>query len=506
MEAACSLPIDYLRRIRRGYAPGRGHDLQMVARAPNYFGGFSNWSHSGPWPYLQRIPLVLYGPGFIRSQGEISLDREVTTVDIAPTIAELTGTTMPAGRPGTAITEALVPANQRPERPRVIMTIVWDGGGGNVLDRWPNAWPELERIGDMGTSITNATVGSSPSVTPAVHTNLGTGAYPRAHGIVDIPMRKRGRFPEAFSDMDPQSVRISALADDYDKSTDNAALIGMLAEHKWHLGMIGHGASIEGGDRDLAVMFDRETGVPITNRKYFSLPGYFLRELALEDFVRPVDADDGKIDGKWLGHRLNDAASQVESPVFLAYQSAAIRLLLERGGYGIDDVTDLFFTNFKQIDLLGHQYNMASREVESALHYSDRGIGDIVEWLDQNVGANRWVIILTADHGQTPRAQATGGWPISLNEVVADVNRQMEGSEPRSVLKARPVGLWLSRHAREPRNARRIARFLADYRLRDNVPAGEEIPSAYRTKRNSRLFAAAIPSRDLDRVWTCATR
>jgi hypothetical protein len=505
MDSACSLPIEYLRRIRRGYTPRGGHDLQMVARPPNYFGGFNAWLHSGPWPHLQEIPLAFYGPGFIRSQGDVTVGREVTSADIAPTIAELIGAELPASRPGRPITEALLPADERPQPPRLVVTVVWDGGGHNVLNRWPDAWPELKAIMASGTNVTNAIVGSSPSITSAIHTNLGTGTYPREHGIIDIPIRQDGGFRDALAGMNPQNIRIRTLADIYDRSTGNAARVGMLAEHKWHLGMIGHGAQVEGGDRDIAVTYNRDTGAPITNREFFALPRYLERTPRLARFARSVDADDGKIDGKWLGHRLNNVNAYMNSPVFLTYQSAAIRLLLARERYGANDIADLFFTNFKQMDLLGHIYNMESREVESAIDYSDRALGELVEWLDANVGTNRWVLIVTADHGQTPRAETTGGWPIRISEVEADVARFMGLPIARVVQNARPFALWLSPRARQPINARRIARFLTNYRLKDNVPEGESVPSEYRAKSNSRIFAAAFPSRDLDRVWKCAT-
>ncbi|MBA3350621.1 MAG: hypothetical protein H0T12_08715, partial [Actinobacteria bacterium] len=151
-RSGCRLPLETLRRIRRGYFPGRSPDVMVVPREPNFFGAFVGQSHSGPWDYVQRVPLVFYGPGFIRSQGSLSLGREVTLADLAPTYAELLDTPAPSNV-GAPIDEVLVPEASRPGRPKLILTVVWDGGGWNVLDAWPDAWPNLARLMARGSSV-----------------------------------------------------------------------------------------------------------------------------------------------------------------------------------------------------------------------------------------------------------------------------------------------------------------------------------------------------------------
>src|SRR5918995_2942575 len=169
MKRSCELPVRYLELIRRGDFPGRSPDIAVVHAAPNFFGSFAVTSHSGPWRYLQKVPLLFYGPGFIRSQGEISLDREVTVADLAPTLADLLDVEWPDDREGRALEEVLVPREERPGRPKMILVVVWDGGGWNVLTRWPGAWHQVRNLMKEGTSVAGTSVGSSPSVTPAIH-------------------------------------------------------------------------------------------------------------------------------------------------------------------------------------------------------------------------------------------------------------------------------------------------------------------------------------------------
>src|SRR5680860_33807 len=209
-ESSCAEDLEILRRVRAGLHRERGPEIATVPREPNYFGGFSTYTHSGPWDYVQRVPLALYGPGFIKSQGDLKLQRRVTLADVAPTLAELVGVELPGDRPGRAITEALVDENRR-GRPKVIVQLVWDGGGTNVLEQWPESWPTLGRIMAEGTSILDVEVGASPSVTPAVHATIGTGAFPRQHGIVGIRARDGDRSAGELITRSPSRTRMPPI-------------------------------------------------------------------------------------------------------------------------------------------------------------------------------------------------------------------------------------------------------------------------------------------------------
>ena len=122
-----------MERIQRGYYGPRSGQIAVLPRTPIYFAsGGSGWSHSGPWPYLQRVPLVFYGPGVIERRGEVA--RPVEMADVAPTLARLLrGSIQSAdGRPLAEVASLDARALGRAP-PRVIVTVVWDGGGWNTL-------------------------------------------------------------------------------------------------------------------------------------------------------------------------------------------------------------------------------------------------------------------------------------------------------------------------------------------------------------------------------------
>ena len=510
LTASCELPPAHLRRLVEGTYEGRSPDLQYVPKAPHLFGSFEMTTHSGPWSYLQDVPLLFYGPGYIESQGDLTLDRRVTVADIAATFAELLGTTLPEDRPARSISEALLPAEARSEPPRMMVLVVWDGGGWNVLNRWPNAWPVLKNLMAEGTSVQNAELGSSPSVTPATHTTMGSGDFPSAHGIVDIPMRKGDIVVNAFPNKSPKFMAIETLADLYDPTTGNRSKVGVMAERAWHLGMLGHGAYLDGGDKDFAVLtHGAAPGETFTaNTSYYRLPGYLEDVRGFAADRENVDLSDGKNDGLWMGHPLQtEKKAGVTNPVWTRYQLRVLKKLWTTERFGQDSVPDLFFTNFKEIDLVGHGHNMVLPVMRSTLKHTDEILGKLVRHLDRSVGRGRWVMAMTADHGQGPAPRTTGGWPIEMEELQRDIARAVGVNHPANLYQGqRPTGMWFNPRtmARKGITLEEIADFIMGYEIGDNVIQGKTVPAAYRDRLNEKLFAAAMPTNRLDEVQACA--
>ncbi|MDQ3957222.1 MAG: alkaline phosphatase family protein, partial [Actinomycetota bacterium] len=406
LESGCGLPIEHLRRIKRGYFRGRSPDLFVVPREPHFFGRFFSTTHSGPWDYVQEVPLVFYGPGFIPPQGTLDLRRAVTLADLAPTLAQLLHMGFPKERSGRAIKEALLPEAERPRSPRLIVQVVWDGGGWNVLNRWPGAWPHLASLMAGGTSVADVAVGSSPSVTPSIHATMGTGEFPRRHGIVDIYMRGHdGEIKGALNGSAPNELRLPTVADLFDRRNDNRPKVGALTYRFFHLGMMGHGGWLKGADKDIVAIAARERGDEVTgpgvmktNRDFYKLPYYLDDVPGWEEDLRTVDVGDGKLDSRWMREGdLTDPTEVRHSPVWTLYQSRLIKELIARQDFGGNRIPDLFFTNFKQVDDVGHQFNMVEPQMREILKYSDASLESITKWLDRNVGEEKWVLVFTAD-------------------------------------------------------------------------------------------------------------
>ena len=497
LEASCELDPVLFERVMRGYQAGRGPDVLVVPRFPNFFGGFVATGHSGPWDYLQEVPLVFYGPGYVKPLGHLQPEREVTVADIAPTVAELLGIDFP-DTAGKSLSQIFVPEANREGPPKLILEVVWDGGGTNVLKTWPAYWPELGKLMEGGVSFDGAIVGSSPSVTPATHTTMGTGVFPDRHGATSIEIRIDGQITDSFIGQDADSVEVPMLADVYDLATDNAAKVGMFAYKSWHLGMMSHGANWPGGDKDLAVFLNTSEKYQ-TNEALYYAPDRLDKVPGLKKAIREIDLLDGKRDKHWMEHDiLSDKRYRRDTPVWALHQTNVIKEILEREGFGDDDVTDLFYTNYKQPDEAGHNWNMLNPEVAEVVKYTDGELKKLVDFLNEHVGQRRWVMIVTADHGQQPDAEATNGWPIFMNELVADLAKHLGVEE--SELEGTAAGVY----ALSPDiTFDDMAEFLIDYRIEDNVTPDKDVPEQYEERMQQPIFEAAFPAEAAERVEGC---
>lgn len=492
LERACALPKRELLRIWRGHHATHSEDITIVPQPPNYSGSFGTTSHSGPWDYVQTVPLILYGPGNIAAGGRVEGAANVT--DVFPTAGKLTGVDLPA-RDGRVLDEAL----EEGASPKLIVTIVWDGVGRNVLDQWPDRWPTVAKLEREGTSYVDATVGSSPSITPATHSSLGTGSYPRDHGVTAIEMRTEdGSMKTSFAGKSPADLDLTTFADEIDRALGNEPKAGMLAWKSWHMGMLGHGAALEGGDRDQLAIISKTL---VGNPDLYEFPAELSRLDGPDVRAAELDTEDGEADEQWRGHTILD---EHDNPAWVRYETDVLIEMLSSGGYGQDDVVDFFFANYKPTDIVGHRHGITSEEMGDVLESQDADLSRLIQWLNNNV--EDYVLVLTSDHGNTLPGKDSGGWPLLQGQLQEDVDAHFEVPQGESLIsQTTAVGPFLDRKAMRKHDvsAEDIARFLNSYTIADNW-AEQELPDGFEERGEEMILAAAFPSDDIDAVIKCA--
>lgn len=506
---ACELKERYIERLWRGSLARRSEDIVIVPNEPNYWGSFEQPSHTGPWDYLQEVPLVLYGPGYVPAEGR--QDGPVTLADIYGTMGELLDVDLPS-RPGGVLEEAVDPA--RDGAPKLVLFLMWDGVGTNVLQRHPDEWPNLRDLEDEGVSYTGATVGSSPSVTPSTHATLGTGSFPRSHGVTGVHYRtSKGTVRRIFERGDPRGFGTSTFADEVDVALGNEPKVGLLAwqiarpnnegARSWesnHLTMLGHGTAFPGGDADEMGLIGDEGAID-ANPEFFSLPSYLNGFPGLEGHITRLDLEDGEADGEWMGHNI-DAAH--DNPAWVRFQTDVLTTMLAETGYGTDDVPDLFFTTFKATDLAGHHFFMDSPEMAATVKAQDDALGDIIEYLDQNV--EDYVVVVSADHGHTPSFEQTGAWPISTLELEKDVDSYFDVPQGTTMFTHGSAGgYFLDRQVTEKLQVtpEEVAAYMNAYTISDNW-AGDDLPPGYADRAEEPVFSAAFSPPQMPEIMKCA--
>ncbi|MGZ8604424.1 MAG: alkaline phosphatase family protein [Actinomycetota bacterium] len=496
-ELACSLPHDWLLRTWRGNRDDRSAELQILPIEPNFVG--SGLPHVGPWPYAQDIPMFWYGPGHIAPTGV--LDRPVTLAGVAPTQAELLGFPFRT-RDGSPMQEALA-GNETP--PKLIVTIIWDAAGRNVLDRWPNDWPYLESLIPQGAWYDRATVGTSPTSTAQTHATIGTGTFPDDHGIVAHRLRI-GRELTTPWKLGPAYLIDPTLGDLYDVAMDNEPVVGELGTVSIHLGMLGHGSMWGGGDKDVAVIREKvgaetlgeegfEWNLTPVLQPFYRFPDYINGVPGFDEDVRAVDAADGQIDERWRDNEIAPLLSGFDTPARIPYQTRVLMELIEREGFGADDVPDLLFVNFKMIDYISHVWTVNSPEMKDAVRSQDEQLEVLVDFLDETVGEGEWVFVLTADHGSIPDPQLTGAFQISATPIVNGINTEFDtdGDDTRIVELVQPTQVFVNEDelAQNGHTLEELSEWVMALTKADTAQPGVIVPPE---EAGDPVFQAAFPS------------
>jgi hypothetical protein len=499
-QVACSLPHEELVRIWRGTYPGRSGDIIVVPEEPNFLG--ASYPHSGPWDYLQEVPLLFYGPGHVPAVGPVP--GRVTVADIAPTQAELLDFPFHPldGHPLRKVSGS----NASP--PKVIVTLVWDAGGRNVLDRWPRDWPVLKSLIPKGVWYENAEVGSSPSITPATHATMGTGDFPMHTGQVDSDFRLGDGLARS-GQLGPGLMMRPTLADLYDRANGNEPLVGILGTVTWHLNMGSHGSMWGGGDKDIAVLRintddegaeGTEWNLQGKNQPFYTLPPYSNDVPLVSKYTEALDREDGKLDGRWRENDIEQLGGGFDTPARVPYQTAVIRRVFEEEAFGRDEVPDLFFVNYKIIDHVSHVWSGSSPEMSDAIRWQDEGMQDLIDILNETVGKREWVIVLTADHGAQLGYSETGAFPIPPQGLEADLNARFDdGDDAPAVLRVRTSQVYMNLDEMKDGGYTLddVARYINDYTKEEAAQDPSTVPAS---ERNDRVIAAAFPSESLPRL------
>jgi hypothetical protein len=442
------------------------------------------------------VPLLWYGPGVIPALGEVS--RPTTLADVAPTQAALLGFRFRA-LDGSRLPEIPSPA----EPPKLIVTLVWDAGGMSVLDEFPDDWPVLRSLIPDGVWYSDASVGSSPSITPATHATLGTGAFPMHTGQTDAEFRLGPEMVRAGA-LGPLLLMEPTLGDLYDRAMDNEPVVGALASVTWHLNMASHGSLWGGGDRDIAVLrtpvrADNE-GAEGTiwnlqgkNAPFFTFPDYVNDLPSLSSYTDEIDREDGALDGKWRQNSIEQYEQGWATPARIPYQTRMIEEVIAREGFGADDMPDLLFINYKAIDHVSHIWSVNSPEMQDTLRWQDRDLGRLVAFLDRQVGRGEWALVLTADHGAQFDPEVSGAFQVTPGQLAQDLEAAFPSATNESVfLAVRTSQIYVNEPAVEASGytLEQIAGFVLAYTKAQGASDPSSVPEA---ERDDRVFSAAIP-------------
>ncbi|MEX0332823.1 MAG: alkaline phosphatase family protein [Puniceicoccaceae bacterium] len=284
------------------------------------------------------------------------------------------------------------------------------------------------------------------------HVTLSTGADPAAHGMVGNVWYDRGLGRLVYNIEDaryelltagagvdqeteidptqraakvtgrsPANIEVTTIADEISIHTaGQAKVFGVSVKDRGAVAMAGHSGK--------AFWFSKQSGDFVTSTFYYdSYPEWVTAWNATQPIAKYDsaswellhdqstylygDMDDaewetdfpgygrtfphpfGPMDGKYFTTLLTLSPAGDELTLDFA------KTLIEKEQIGADAVTDYLAVSFSSTDYVGHIFGPSSLEMEDNLLHLDRYIADLLSFVDEQVGLENTLVVLSADHG-----------------------------------------------------------------------------------------------------------
>jgi predicted AlkP superfamily pyrophosphatase or phosphodiesterase len=363
--------------------------------------------------------------------------------------------------------------------PRLVVVLIVDGlPERQVVDYRDQLSPDgLERFFTRGAWFTNAYYGYSHTVTCPGHATVLTGAYPHRTGIIsnewidpatgeaqycagDPAATYIGHKSSKLDGTSPKNLRVESLGDVLRARDPRSRVIGISAKDR--------GAILPAGKDGVAYMYQSQTGEMVSTTyymqkhpawvdefnaskpadKYFGVEwrpvlddAAYWRSLADE---RRWYARGGKLPKK-MGEGLDKPGPSFYSEILptpfsddLLFSFARAAIAGEKLGKG--PAPDILIVSLSAHDYINHAWGAESRLSHDHLLQLDRMLGEFFNDLDEIIGRENYIAMLTADHGFMPAPEHS----LSLGRNAGRVNAaQVSAKVNRELAKTFGAGAWL---------------------------------------------------------------
>ena len=348
---------------------------------------------------------------------------------------------------------ALNVAHAAGDPPKLVLQITVDQLRGDLIDRYSAGFVEggFRYLLENGAVFSNAHHRHANTETIVGHTTISTGADPAIHGMVANLWfdRKTGAqfynvqdvdFPlvgaagiDADNEIDPtqraattdgrspRNIISSTLSDEIAVHFGpESKIFGVSVKDRGAISMAGHAGQAywfsKAEGRFVTSTFYRETypewmadwdanaKVSSYENQDWTLlyqPAIYAFsgrddqpwETKLPGFGRTFPHNWGPADGKYYTTLLTLSPAGDEITVDFA------KALLDAEGLGQDEVPDYLSVSLSSTDYVGHVFGPSSLEAEDNIKRVDRRLADLLSHVDQTIGLDHTLIVLSADHG-----------------------------------------------------------------------------------------------------------
>jgi predicted AlkP superfamily pyrophosphatase or phosphodiesterase len=329
--------------------------------------------------------------------------------------------------------------------PKLVVGIVVDQMKYQYLTKFWDHYSDggFKRLINNGFNAKSNHYGYAQTSTGPGHTTVATGTHPGVHGIIgnnwfDKKSKKSIYCVDDFNyktvgsttshgEKSPSNLLTTTLSDENRVATNfKGKTIGVAIKDRGSILSSGHTANA-------AYWFDSKEGSFITSTYYLTdLPLWaekFNKSRHIDSYLKPWDtyydistytessSDNNNYESNFSGEEnpvfphnfkiKNDKTGEAyygslaSTPFGNSLVSDFSIKAIEGEELGKDNITDFLLIDFSSTDYVGHQFGAHSKEVQDTYIRLDMEIERLLNYLDANIGKNKYTLFLTADHGAT---------------------------------------------------------------------------------------------------------
>lgn len=369
----------------------------------------------------------------------------------------------------------LISINFRPNRkkiPKLVVGIVVDQMAYDFIPGYWNKYSDagFKKLINYGFFCKNTRLTHFPSYTAVGHSSIYTGTVPSINGIMGNDWYDRNKDKIVYcadddtcktvgsnskeGNMSPSNLVSSTVTDQLMLSNNSKSkVVGLALKDRGAIFPAGHFANA-------AYWYDAKNKKWITSNYYMNslpawvdgfnnknLPDFYLSKIwhtlySIETYTEST-ADDNNFESPYTGeknpvfpHNLPELKNQNVNllrtcPYGNTFTKDFALDVIKYEEFGMDEFPDFLCISFSATDYVGHKFGPNSIEVEDTYLRVDKDIAELLEYLDNIIGIDNYLVFLTADHGvcSNPEYLKSKGIPAGtfFTKVILDsVNKYLE--------------------------------------------------------------------------------
>lgn len=335
-------------------------------------------------------------------------------------------------------------AQTPPQQPKLVVGVVVDQMAYEFLYRYMPLYKDqgFKRLVKEGYSCENTYFSYIPTYTGPGHASVYTGSVPALNGIVsnDWFNERSGSFVYVTDDstvsmvggngigskMSPKNMVSTTITDMLQMSNQSASkVIGIALKDRGAILPAGHMG-------DAAYWYDGASNAWVTSTYYMSAVPNWVNQFNQEERAQKMmnrnwelmlpasvytasTADSVPWETVYVNEpnsafphymNFNGSSESIKGTPFGNTLTAQFAMAAIKGEQlGADNITDFLCVSFSSTDYVGHAYGPHSMEIEDTYLRLDKDLGELINYLDTEVGRTNYVLFLTADHGVSPTPQ-----------------------------------------------------------------------------------------------------